>query len=137
MVDRFLVIGGRHGMESLKTVEMLEKKPGLVGWTWRKLADLNNARCYPGVALIAGRVVVAGGTPENSVEAFNLPKDDNDLGQWTLLTNSLNKCRESAWLFQFAGRILKLGRLTIVHSVCIRNSQKSQPSILFRCFRST
>ncbi len=118
--------------ENLKTVEMLENKPGWVDWTWRKLADLNNARCYPGVALISGRVVVAGGSPENSVEAFNLPKGDYDLGQWALLTNSLNKCREPAWLFQFAGRILKLGRLTIVHSVYIWNSQKIQPSILFR-----
>ncbi len=92
MVGRFLVIGGRNDTENLRTVELLENKPGWVGWTWRKLADLNNARCYPGVAHISGRVVVAGGTPENSVEVFNLPKGDNDLGQWSQLRNSLCKC---------------------------------------------
>ncbi len=127
MAGHFLVIGGRYDTENLKTVEMLENKPGWVGWIWRKLADLNNARCYPGVSLISGRVVVAGGSPENSVEAFSLPKGDYDLGQWTLLTKSLNKCREPAWLFQFAGRILKLGRLTIAHSVCIGTARKFNP----------
>ncbi len=137
MVGRFLVIGGRYDTENLRTVEMLDNKPGLVGWTWRKLADLNNGRCYPGVALISGRVVVAGGSPENSIEVFNLPKGDNDLGQWTLLRNSLCKCEQSAWLFQFAGRILKLGRLTFVLSMYNWNRQRSQNFILFRCVRST
>ncbi len=117
MVGRFLVIGGRRGVENLKTVELLENKPGWAGWTWRKLADLNNGRWYPGVAFISGRVVVAGGSPENSVEVLNLPKDDNDLGQWTLLSNTLKKCGQPTWLFRFAGRILKLGRLTCMHPV--------------------
>ncbi len=111
------MIGGANGLENLKTVEMLESNATGVGWTWRKLADLNNGRGYPGVALISGRVVVAGGSPEDSVEVFHLPKGDNDLGQWTLLTNSLNKCKQSTWLFQFAGRILKLGRFAFVQYV--------------------
>ncbi len=113
----FPCIGGANGLENIKTVEMLESKAAGVGWTWRKLADLNNGRGYPGVALISGRVVVAGGSPENSVEVFNLPKGDNDLGQWTLLTNSVNKCKQSTWLFQFAGRILNLGRFAFVQYV--------------------
>ncbi len=117
MVGRFLVIGGRRGVENLKNVEVLENKPGWAGWTWRKLADLNNGRWYPGVVLVSGRVVVVGGSPENSAEVLNLPKGDNDLGQWTLLSNTLNKCGQPTWLFRFAERILKLGRLTFMHPV--------------------
>ncbi len=108
--EKVLVIGGSESIRSLNVVEMLENKPGEVGWTWRKLADLHEARCYPGIAVIAGRVVVAGGTPVVSVETLTLPKDDSDLGQWTLLQNSFTKCSQTTWLFQFNGRILKLGR---------------------------
>ncbi len=134
MVGHFLVIGGRNDTENLRTVELLENKPGWVGWTWRKLADLNYGRCYPGVALISGHVVDAGGTPENSVKVFNLPKGDSDHGQWTLLRNSLFKCGQSAWLFQFAGRILKLGKLVVVHYADNWNRQRSQPFALLDVF---
>ncbi len=111
--EKVLAIGGSENINSLNVVEMLENKPGGVGWTWRKLANLHEARCYPGIALIAGRVVVAGGTPVVSVGLFTLPKGDSDPGQWTLLQNTFTKCSQTTWLFQFTGRILKLGKLEL------------------------
>ncbi len=108
--EKVLVIGGSENITFLNVVEMLENKPGGVGWTWRKLANLHEARGYPGMASIAGRVVVAGGTPVVSVEMLTLPKDDSDPGQWTLLSNTFTKCSQTTWLFQFSGRILKLGK---------------------------
>ncbi len=54
---------------------------------------------------------------KNDEEYRFLVIDDNDLGQWTLLTNSLNICKQTTWLFQFAGRILKLGKFAFVQYV--------------------
>ncbi len=96
-----LVVWGRGG--NGKEAELLTNRPpqrrgeqgsGGSAWRWRQLSPMQESRWRrPGILLLGReRVLVVGGAWGNkTAEIFQLPRDDNDMGVWTLLTQKMTR----------------------------------------------
>ncbi len=66
----------------------------------------------PGMLLLAGRRVLVVGGDCDTAEVLTLPRFDNDLGQWTVITQPMN------WPFLTTHAVLHKGRI-LLFSECI------------------
>ncbi len=86
---RLFAIGGQTGPDKITdTVEMLSTSTvdaanDMANAQWSFVAPLAKARKSHVAAFIGGKIVVTGGENERDVECFNLPTNDNIMGQWT------------------------------------------------------
>ncbi len=122
-----LVVGGLGGNEN--AAELLKNRPhqrrgeqgsggggGGGAWRWQQLSPMREARCNrPGILLLGReRALVVGGYDGcKTAEVLQLPRDDNDRGVWTLLTQPLSLGFEETFLVNFNNRILAVGELHI------------------------
>ena len=111
-----LVVGGvRKGGNGLRRAELLPTPSaggsgGSDGDNWRAIAPMIKTRSQPIAIHSGGRVLVADGYDENTLEELSLSAGQP--GQWTLLSTrpSLERCVQSMCVFN--GRILLAGELT-------------------------
>ncbi len=80
-------------------------------WRWQQLPPMHESRSrQPGLLLLGkGRVLVCGGGEGRTAEVLELPRDDNDGGVWTLLTQEMTQGFWSAFLVNFNNRIVAVG----------------------------
>ncbi len=114
-----LVLGGVGGDRN--EAELLTNRPpqrrgeqasGGSAWRWRQLSPMQEKRCNrPGILLVGrGRVLVVGGAWGNkTAEIFQLPRDDTDMGVWTLLTQQMTRGFYDNFLVNFNNRIVVVG----------------------------
>ncbi len=114
-----LVVGGYGGDH--KEVELLTNRPpqrggeqgsGGCAWRWRQLSPMQEKRYQrPGLVVLGReRVLVVGGAWGNkTAEILQLPRDDTDMGVWTLLTQQMTRCFSDNFLVNFNNRIVVVG----------------------------
>ncbi len=114
---RVLVVGGyaeaRNGVELLSSRlhrTQGRQNAGGVSWSWRTLSPMLNGRwCHPGMLLLGkNRVLVVGGDSKTA-EIFHLPRDDNDKGVWTCLTNPMSRSFFLTFLVNLSDHIFAFG----------------------------
>ncbi len=116
-----LVVGGWGGY--LNETALLTNRPqqargeqgnGGSQWRWQQLSRMREERPFrPGLLLLGkGRVLVCGGGTHGSrtAEILQLPRDDNNRGVWTLLTQEMTQKFEFTYLFNFGNRIVAVGK---------------------------
>ncbi len=116
-----LVVGGWGG--NSKEVELLtnrshQRRGGQASrgsaWRWRQLSPMQESRYErPGILLLRRERVLVVGGGNNTAEIFQLPRDDNDKGVWTLLTQNLTHSFMANFLVNFNNRIVVVGELLI------------------------
>ncbi len=121
-----LVVGGCGGKSN--EAELLSNRPYKMGvkqinrvnpWRWHKLSPMHEERpCRPGLLLLGReRVLVCGGGDSigrnRTAEILQLPRDDNDKGVWTLITQPMTHGFCTAFLVNFNNRIVAVGVLFI------------------------
>ncbi len=117
-----LVVGGLGG--NWNEADLLTNRPhqrgreqgsggGGSAWRWRQLSPMREGRWNrPGILLLGReRVLVVGGGYGGSktAELLQLPRDDNDQGVWTLLTQPLSRDFRRTFLVNFYNRIVAVG----------------------------
>ncbi len=113
-----LVVGGQGG--NGKEAELLTNRPpqrrgeqgsGGSAWRWRQLSPMQESRCdRPGLVLLGReRVLVVGGGGNKTAEILQLPRDDTDMGVWTLLTQQMTRDFYDNFLVNFNNRIVVVG----------------------------
>ncbi len=96
-------------------------------WRWHKLSPMQEVRpCRPGLLLLGReRVLVCGGGDSSgrkrTAEILQLPRDDDDMGVWTLITQPMTHGFCTAFLVNFNNRIVAVGELLI--NLVIMNSK--------------
>ncbi len=112
-----LVVGGFGGNEA----ELLTNRPpqrrggqGSRGsaWRWRQLSPMQESRYQrPGILLLGReRVLVVGGASDcKTAEMLQLPRDDTDMGVWTLLTQQMTRGFCDNFLVNFNNCIMVVG----------------------------
>ncbi len=99
--NQALVVGGTR---QSKEADLLTRDAEGV-WKWRSITPMVAGHSFLGIALLNGRILVAGGRC-SAVELLTISADDpRDLGQWTLLT-PLGRFYGDTHIASFAGRIL-------------------------------
>ncbi len=82
--------------------------------------------CQPGLLLLSrGRVLACGGgfiTLSATAEILQLPRDDNDKGIWTLLTQPMSQGFLSTYFINFDERIVAVGKSLII-LVAVKSKQ--------------
>ncbi len=114
-----LVVGGSEGNQN--EAALLTNRPrqrrgeqasGGSAWRWRQLSPMQESRWRrPGILLLGrDRVLVVGGAWGNkTAEIFQLPRDDTDMGVWTLLTQQMTRDFSDNFLVNFNNRIVVVG----------------------------
>ncbi len=74
---------------------------------------LRQSRQFPGACFFEGKIFVAGGKGENSVECFVMPSMDPPSGQWTMVQPMMWKS-ELQGLLPFNGGLLIIGELKFI-----------------------
>ncbi len=84
-------------------------------WRWQQLSPMQKVRPdRPGLLLLGGeRVLVCGGGWSTTAEILQLPRDDNEKGVWTLLTQGMTQRFWSTYLVNFNNRIVAVGESLI------------------------
>ncbi len=105
-----LVVGG-FGLNG-KEAELLTNRPhqrrggqgsGGSAWRWRQLSPMQEKRPCE-------RVLVVGGAEGNkTAEMLQLPRNDTDMGVWTLLIQLLTRGFSANFLVNFNNRIVVVG----------------------------
>ncbi len=112
-----LVVGGMGGPENEAALLTNCYNRGR-GWRWRQLSPMQVGRpVRPGLLLLGtGRVLVCGGAGDGgrTAEIFQLPRDDNDGGVWTLLNQGMTQSFWSTYLVNFNNRIVAVGESLII-----------------------
>ncbi len=109
-----LVVGGCHstGKEAAILSSRLDQttRDQRNPWSWQKLSSMQRSRPHcPGMLLLGrDRVLVAGGG-NRLAKVLQLPRDDNDNGVWTLLTQLVTQDFYTTFLANFNNRILAIG----------------------------
>ncbi len=131
-----LVVGGWGGNGN--EAELLTNRPhqrrgeqgsggGGGAWRWQQLSPMREARKNrPGILLLGReRVLVVGGGYSGckTAEVLQLPRDDNDRGVWTLLTQPLSREFYNTFLVHFNSRIVTVGGL-LINLVTITSKQR-------------
>ncbi len=117
-----LVVGGYGG--SGDEAALLTSRPhqtrGEQGqFSWQQLSPMQEKRPYrPGLLLLGReRVLVCGGGDSRggsrTAEILQLPRDDNDRGVWTLLTQPMTQGFGTTFLVNFNNRIVAFGEVLI------------------------
>ncbi len=106
-----LVVGGSGG--DGKEAELLTNRPhqrrgeqssGGGAWRWQQLSPMQEKRHQrPGLLLLGRERVLAVGGGNNTAE---IPRDDTDMGVWTLLTQQMTKSFWITFLVNFNNRIV-------------------------------
>ncbi len=89
-----------------------EQGSGGSAWRWRQLSPMQEKRNErPGLLLLGReRVLVVGGAVGNkTAEMLQLPRNDNDKGVWTLLTQQMTWDYNTNFLINFNNRIVVVG----------------------------
>ncbi len=114
-----LVVGGYGGNEN--EAELLTNRPpqrrgerasGGSAWRWQQLSPMQESRWRrPGILLLGReRVLVVGGAwGSKTAEVLQLPRDNNDKGVWTLLTQQMTHSFMDNFLVNFNNRIVVVG----------------------------
>ncbi len=113
-----LVVGGWGGNEN--EAGLLTNRPpqrrgeqgsGGSAWRWRQLSPTQEKRYQrPGLLLLGReRVLVVGGRNNKTAEILQLPRNDNDMGVWTLLTQQMTRDFYGNFLVNFNNRIVVVG----------------------------
>ncbi len=115
-----LVVGGFGGNGN--EAELLTNRPhqrrgehgsGSSAWRWQQLSPMQDIRPWrPGILLLGReRALVVGGGNNKTAEILQLPRDDTDMGVWTLLTQQMTKSFLTTFLVSFNNRIVVVGEL--------------------------
>ncbi|BHF59743.1 hypothetical protein SprV_0100270400 [Sparganum proliferum] len=80
---------------------------------WRRLTPMHEARMAPGACVLNGRIFVAGGVSSHgevlqSVEYFEPPESDREVGYWTVV-QWMNQQRDTFTLLTLNGRLYACG----------------------------
>ncbi len=117
-----LVVGGVGGNGD--EAELLTNRPhqgrgeqdsgGGDPWRWQQLSPMREGRANrPGILLLGRERVLVVGGGSHTAEVLQLPRDDNDRGVWTLLTQPLTQAFGIIFLVNFNNRIVAVGELYI------------------------
>ncbi len=108
------MVGGYGG--NGKEAELLTNRPhqgsGGSAWRWQQLSPMQEIRYLrPGTLLLGReRVLVVGGVSGcKTAEILQLPRDDSDMGVWTLLTQQMTRGFSENYLVNFNNRIVVVG----------------------------
>ncbi len=86
-------------------------------WRWQQLSPMQKGRPYsPGILMLGReRVLVVGGGYSGckTAEVLQQPRNDNDRGVWTLLTQPLSRDFYRTFLVNFNSRVVAVGELLI------------------------
>ncbi len=127
-----VVVGGEGG--NGHEAELLTNRPHQRGeeqgsgggdpWRWRQLSPMREGRWNrPGILLLGReRVLVVGGN-RKTAEVLQLPRDDNDQGVWTLLTQPLTRGFDITFLVNFNNRIVGVGE-SLINLAAITSKQR-------------
>ncbi len=126
-----LVVGGEGG--NANEAALLTNRPhqarGEQGnrggqWRWQQLPPMQEIRSlHPGLLLLGrGRVLVCGGGWSTTTEILQLPRDVNEKGIWTLLTQEMTQPFLFNYLVNFDNRILAVGE-SLITRVTPRSKQ--------------
>ncbi len=112
-----LVVGGFVG--NGREAELLTNRPphrrgeqgsGGSAWRWRQLSPMQEKRYQcPGIILLGRERVLVVGGGNNTAEVLQLPRDDTDMGVWTLLTQQMTRGFSDNFLVNFNNRIVVVG----------------------------
>ncbi len=96
-------------------------------WKRQPLFPMHEARpCQPGLLLLGKeRVLVCGGgfiSLSTTAEILQLPRADNDMGIWTLLTQPMSQGFLSTYFINFDERIVAVGKSLII-LVAVKSKQ--------------
>ncbi len=126
-----LVVGGQGGKWT--EAALLTNRPhqacGEQGnrgglWRWQQLSPMWKKRpCNPGLLTLGrGRVLVCGGGWSRTAEILQLPRDDNEKGVWTLITQKMTQSFWSTYLVNFDNGIVAVGE-SLITLVTMRPKQ--------------
>ncbi len=114
---RLFAVGGLDDTRSAtSSVEMLDcpwDTEGETGDAWMPVAPMNRSRQFPGACFFEGKIFVAGGKGEKSVECFVMPSMDLPSGQWTMVQPMKRKSNLQG-LLPFNGGLLIIGELNFL-----------------------
>ncbi len=83
-------------------------------WRWRQLSPMRKKRYNrPGILLLGRERVLVVGGGSKTAEVLQLPRDYNDRGVWTLLTQPLSRDFYRSFLVNFNNRVVAVGELHI------------------------
>ncbi len=112
-----LVVGGGGG--DGKEAELLTNRPhqrrggqgsGGSAWRWQQLSPMQEKRPWrPGILLLGRQRVLVVGGGNKTAEILQLPRDNTDMGVWTLLTQQMTRDFYDNFLVNFNNRIVVVG----------------------------
>ncbi len=140
-----LVVGGRGGTgkETALIRNRSHEASGNRGgqWRWQQLSPMLEERPNsPGLLLLGGeRVLVCGGncgslflrwlSSRCTSEILQLPRDSNEKGVWTLITQPMSRRLRATFLVKFNRRIIRVGKLLILQG----NFISKRPRLTMAC----